>query len=102
MGLVHLNPIPLPGKDKLSYVLLEVQLRIRNGKHRLEEVHKVIDLRPRIVGRIIETFQVERITSLSLTAAEMQDIKERIKDAANFACGQPYVVEVLIVSLLVT
>lgn len=102
LGLVHIDPLPLPGKDKLSYVRLEAQLKIRPGKNQLADVNKVLDLKPRIVGRIIDAFQTDRITSLSLSAADMQDIKDRIKEAANAACGQPLVVDVLIMSLLVT
>lgn len=102
LGLVHIEPLALPGKDKLSYVRLEAQLKIRPGKKQLEDVNKVLDLKPRIVGRIIDAFQTDRITSLSLSAADMQDIKDRIKEAANAACGQPLVIEVLIMSLLVT
>ena len=102
LGLVHIDPLTLPGKDKLAYVRLEAQLKIRQSKKQLEEVNRVLDLKPRIIGRIIDAFQTDRITSLSLTAADMQDIKDRIKDAANAACGQPLVVDVLIMSLIVS
>jgi hypothetical protein len=100
--MVRLDPMELPGKDRFSHVRLEAALMIRESKKLPEEVDFVRKMKPRIVGRLLDSFSADRITSTSLSAAEVQELKERIFGIVQAACGQPYVEEVVIISLILT
>ncbi|MBB6252623.1 hypothetical protein [Nitrospirillum iridis] len=98
---IKMNPMLLPGKDRFSYVRLQVMLVVRMSKHLNEEVDTVTNLKPRINGELTEALTVDHVSRRSLSTADVQALKGRIMEVANEAVGKPLVDEVLIVSLLV-
>jgi hypothetical protein len=91
----------LPGKDRFSYVRLQVMLVVRMSKHLNEDVDLVTNLKPRINGELTEALTVDHVARNTLNTADVQALKGRIMEVANEAVGKPLVDEVLIVSLLV-
>ncbi|MEA1649532.1 hypothetical protein UAJ10_10960 [Nitrospirillum sp. BR 11164] len=98
---IKMNPMLLPGKDRFSYVRLQVMLVVRMSKHLNEDVDLVTNLKPRINGELTEALTVDHLTHNRLNTADVQALKGRIMEVANEAVGKPLVDEVLIVSLLV-
>ncbi|MDE1149138.1 MAG: hypothetical protein PW843_21440 [Azospirillaceae bacterium] len=98
---IKMSPMLLPGRDRYSYVRLQVMLVVRMSKKLNEEVDTVTNLKPRINGELTESFSVDRLTNTNLGIDDIKALKGRIMDVANEACGGPYVDEVLIMSLLV-
>ncbi|WP_044562547.1 hypothetical protein [Azospirillum sp. B4] len=98
---IKMSPMLLPGRDRFSYVRLQVMLVVRMSKHLNEEVDTVTNLRPRINGELTEALTVDHLARNTLTTADVQALKGRIMEVANEAVGKPMVDEVLIVSLLV-
>ncbi|HYE50372.1 MAG TPA: flagellar basal body-associated FliL family protein [Azospirillaceae bacterium] len=102
MRRIPLQPFMLPGKDRFSYVRLEVVLFLRLTEEIQRDAELVNLMRPRIVGTITETLTNEHFTEIHLKSREVAALKERIREIANAALGAPLVEEVLILSLLVT
>ncbi|MEA1677470.1 hypothetical protein [Nitrospirillum sp. BR 11163] len=98
---IKMSPMLLPGKDRFSYVRLQVMLVVRMSKHLNEDVDLVTNLKPRINGELTEALTVDHLTHNRLNTADVQALKGRIMEVANEAVGKRLVDEVLIVSLLV-
>lgn len=99
---IRLTPFALPGKDRFSYVQLVAELVVREGKDVAVEVQQVQDLRPRIIGKLTEALSVERFMSRTVSAAEVLELKERLRELVNEAIGTPLVEDVLIISLVLS
>ncbi|MEE3626109.1 hypothetical protein UCD39_19340 [Nitrospirillum sp. BR 11752] len=101
MRKIKMSPMLLPGRDRFSYVRLQVMLVVRMSKHLNEDVDLVTNLKPRINGELTEALTVDHVARNRLNTADIQALKGRIMQVANEAVGKPLVDEVLIVSLLV-
>lgn len=99
---IRLTPLNLPGKDRLSYVRLQVELIVRPGEALAEEVEKVNQLKPRVMGALVEKLSQERFEDNSVSAEQVKWLKERVRSICNEALGEPLIAEVLIISLIVT
>ncbi|HYC05860.1 MAG TPA: hypothetical protein VED40_21385 [Azospirillaceae bacterium] len=97
---IALQPFLLPGRDRFSYMKLEVVLVLKLTETVLEEAALVNQLKPRIVGTITEALTAEHFTEINLTSKDVKWLKDRIRDLANAACNANLVEEVMIVSLL--
>ncbi|MDZ5646675.1 hypothetical protein [Nitrospirillum sp. BR 11828] len=101
MRKIKMSPMLLPGRDRFSYVRLQVMLVVRMSKHLNEDVDLVTNLKPRINGELTEALTVDHVARNRLNTTDIQALKGRIMQVANEAVGKPLVDEVLIVSLLV-
>lgn len=99
---IRLTPLSLPGKDRLSTVRLIVELIVRPGEAQAEEIEKVNQLKPRVMGALVEKLSQERFEDNSVTTEQVKRLKDRVRDICNEALGDPLIAEVLIISLIVT
>lgn len=99
---MRLPPMTIQGKDRFSYVRLEAELVVRDGKTLLQDLEKVNLLRPRIIGSLVENLSSERFESHIVTTDQVKWLKSRIRELANTAIGEPLIEDVLVISLLVT
>jgi len=99
---VPLKAMSLPGKDRYSYVRLEAVLIVRSDAKLPTDVETVRNMKPRIVGAIMENLSADRLMKSDVTATEVQQLKKRLLDVVNTALGQPLIGDVLIVQLIVT
>lgn len=97
-----LPTLTLPGRDRLSYVRLEVALVVHEGDELAADLELITALRNRIIGRLNEQLSQERFQTTELKSTQVQALKLRIKEIVNTALEKPVVEDVLIVSLLLT
>lgn len=102
----RLPPLTIQGRDRFSYVRLVAELVVRDGPTAVQDVERVNQLRPRIIGHLVENLSIEESGSGSggniVSTEEAKRLKAVIRDLANTAIGEPLIEDVLIISLLVT
>ncbi|QJE74437.1 hypothetical protein HHL28_16370 [Aerophototrophica crusticola] len=96
---IHLTPILVPGKERLGYARLLVDLVVRKSGSLAADVETVSSYRPRIIGTVTEALAAEELVRRDATPADLARMKARIRDIANTAVGKDLVEDVFVVSL---
>jgi len=99
---VALAELTLPGDEQFAQIRLTCELVVREGEELAADVTMVEGMRRRIIGRIVEALSIEKPIRRNAKAADVQRLKQRLRDLANTALGAPLVQDVLIVRLLVS
>lgn len=97
---VLLPPMLLPGRDRMSFLRLEVRLVVKKNKDLTANIEKVNDLKPRIVSALMVELTEHHVAHNNLSEEDIRTLKEQIIESANEALDAKLIEDVLIVSLI--
>lgn len=97
---VLLPPLLLPGRDRMSFLRLEVRLVVKKNKDLVANIEKVNDLKPRIVSALMVELTEHHVAHNNLSEEDIRALKEQIIESANEALDAKLIEDVLIVSLI--
>lgn len=97
---VPLPPLLLPGREKFTFVRLELSLVMRRSEKIVEEVALVNAYKPRIIGVLTQDLPEDTSLSRGTSPSQFTALKAKVRGIANEIIGQPMIADVLIVSFL--
>lgn len=97
---VPLPPLLLPGREKFTFVRLELSLVMRRSEKIVEEVALVNAYKPRIIGVLTQDLPEDTTLSRGTSPSQFSALKAKVRGIANEIIGQPVIEDVLILSFL--